>query len=179
MEELKGLNLNQAATHDSVEGSEKEPTSIAHSGVWDILYRDRFTEEGVLAVAGIHRFLLALEKRAGTDYMQKLYNYWDNYSHETFSILGAFAQEGKEQSCAGAKHTGLSVSKCDIAGVVPAEESLAECPVCGTDIYVYCVPASGNGNKTECCCNCCGASSGAYDTIDEAEAAWNKLVLGR
>lgn len=175
MEELKGLNLNQAANHMS-EDSEKEPTSIAHSGVWDILYRDRFTEEGVLAVAALHRFLLGLEKEVGTECLQRLYYYWDNNPHETFTILGTFAREGKEQSLAGATSLGFSESSCCNTEVAPIEETLAECPICKTDIYVYTVPSRNNEDKYECVCNCCGASSGAYDTVDEAEAAWNKLV---
>jgi len=60
--------------------------------VWEILKKEKYTEEGIKKMEQIYDFLLAMKKTVGDLPMKELFNIWNENSDETFWILSAMVR---------------------------------------------------------------------------------------
>lgn len=60
--------------------------------VWEILKKEKYTEEGIKKMEQIFDFLFAMKKTVGDLPMKELFNMWNENSDETFWILSAMVR---------------------------------------------------------------------------------------
>lgn len=61
--------------------------------VWELIKKDVFTEEGQREVEELFGFMENVSDKLGQEDTERLYKYWNEYSHETFRILQYMAYE--------------------------------------------------------------------------------------
>lgn len=62
--------------------------------VWSILQKEKYTEEWYKEAEALYNFIETLSKDIGPERTKQLFDYWNEFSSETFWILEHFRQAG-------------------------------------------------------------------------------------